>query len=60
MTTIVDEFRKALEKLENQMNADGLVNTSDVKNLALWQEMLRMEYEAKRIADAELVGEAHG
>ena len=55
MTTVEEEFRKALEKLEKQMNADGPVNTSDVKNLALWQEMLRMEHEAKRIAQATLV-----
>ena len=57
MNTIEDEFRKALVKLEKQMNADGPVNTSDVKNLALWQEMLRMEHEAKRIAQARFVSE---
>jgi hypothetical protein len=57
MNTIEDEFRKALVKLEKQMNGDGPVNTSDVKNLALWQEMLRMEHEAKRIAQARFVSE---
>jgi hypothetical protein len=60
MKTIEAEFRKALSKLEQQMEGDGPVNTSDVKNLAVWHDMLKMEHEAKRIADAQLVGESDG
>ena len=60
MSTIEAEFRKALVKLEKQMEGDGPVNTSDVKNLALWHDMLKMEHEAKRFAEAELVGESDG
>jgi triacylglycerol esterase/lipase EstA (alpha/beta hydrolase family) len=56
MLTIEQKFKRAFEKVEQQIQENGAANTDDVKTLQMWQALLGVKYEANRPNEAIPVG----
>ena len=55
-TDIEQSFKKALIKVEEQIEKKGSANTEDVVKLQMWQSMLTIKFEAKKNKKAIHVG----
>ena len=54
-TSIQEGFRKALEKVNDQLEKEDAVNAEDVKQLAVWKSLLEASHQAKRVKEAQKV-----